>query len=421
MSKFWVIVTDVYRKNLKSISFWVMLLTPFLMAGLIFVVGYFAAGGFDDDSTVGIITNDSALVAGAKETLTEQDITLQEFKDVASAKKALTAEELDGYLEVTVKDGTVTGKLTSSSDLGTSVTGTMSGLLTQYQQSLQMEKLNLSADDVATLSAPATFTTERVKIEDGETVSDTSNTAVQTAVSFILVILVFFVVLTYASLIAQEVASEKGTRIMEVILSSTTAQVHFYGKIVGVLLVALTQFGLYAVAFGIGWPLVKAQPVVKSVLQSINLSSLLGTFLVYCLLYFFLGVMIYSVLAALCGSLVNKAEDVPKAVIPITYLSMAGYLIGISLGASDPQNIVVKVTSFIPFLSSYTMPIRIATATVSNSQIFISLIILALSLVGLTLFAARMYKANVLVYSEGGLFKSVKQALIIMKNEKAHN
>ena len=57
----------------------------------------------------------------------------------------------------------------------------------------------------------------------------------------------------------------------------------------------------------------------------------------------------FSVLAALCGSLVNKAEDTAKAILPVTYLSLGGYMLGLILGASDPNNIVIRITSYIPF------------------------------------------------------------------------
>ena len=73
------------------------------------------------------------------------------------------------------------------------------------------------------------------------------NSTVQYVVSYVATIVLFIIILTYAQIIAQEIASEKGTRIMEVILSSTTAQKHFYGKLTGVLLVALTQMALYGI------------------------------------------------------------------------------------------------------------------------------------------------------------------------------
>ena len=100
------------------------------------------------------------------------------------------------------------------------------------------------------------------------------------------------------------------------------------------------------------------------------------------------------------------------------YIGMIGYIIGISLGASDPQNIVIKVTSYIPFISSYIMPVRLATETASVFEAIISLVILVITGIVLAIFSARLYKSNVLVYSEGGMIQSLKQSLSILKNEQ---
>lgn len=420
MSKFWVIVSDVYKKNVKTISFWIMLLVPFIMGGVIFAVGYFASGASSsDETTIALVTTDTALEKQTKVALKTQDVTIKSYDTEKAALKDLKAEDLAGVVVATVEDGKVSAELQSTSDIGTETTAVLSAVFTQYQQQLQMDQLGLSAEDMTALNTPATFKSTRVNFsDDSDEATDDSSQAIKSVVNMVLVILIFFVVLTYASLIAQEVASEKGTRIMEVILSSTTAQTHFYGKIVGVLLVALTQFGAYVIVGVVAWPFIKAQSFVQDILGAVDFSKIFGSFLVYSLIFFFLGVLIYSVLAALCGSLVSKAEDVPKAVIPVTYLSLAGYLIGISVGSGDPSSIIVKVASFIPFLSSYTMPLRIASDTVNTAEILISIAILLASTILLTLFSAQMYKSNVLIYSEGNLMAKIKQSLSIMKNEK---
>lgn len=91
---------------------------------------------------------------------------------------------------------------------------------------------------------------------------------------------------------------------------------------------------------------------------------------------------------------------------------------GLILGASDPNNIVIRITSYIPFLSSYVMPIRLANDTVGLGGAWISLILLLLITFFLTVVSANMYKSNVLVYSEGGIWSSLKQSISIMRNER---
>ena len=103
------------------------------------------------------------------------------------------------------------------------------------------------------------------------------------------------------------------------------------------------------------------------------------------------------------------------------YIGLIGYMIGITFGTNDPQNIVVKVTSFIPLISSYIMPVRLATETASTMEAIVSLVILAVFGIILTIFSARLYKSNVLVYSEGGMIQSLKQSISILKMNKSIN
>ena len=102
----------------------------------------------------------------------------------------------------------------------------------------------------------------------------------------------------------------------------------------------------------------------------------------------------------------------------MTYLSLGGYMLGLILGASDPNNIVIRITSYIPFLSSYIMPVRLANETVGMGGALISLLVLVAVTFLLMILSANMYKSNVLVYSEGGLWSSLKQSISIMRNER---
>lgn len=156
----------------------------------------------------------------------------------------------------------------------------------------------------------------------------------------------------------------------------------------------------------------------KPLLENLSLDNIFGPFLYFTIIFIILGVLIYSVLAALCGSLVNKAEDTAKAIMPVTYLSLAGYMLGLILGAADPTNVIIRVTSYIPFISSYIMPIRLANDTVSVGGAAISVVILAVATIVLMLASARMYKSNVLIYNENGVWSALKQSFSLMKNEK---
>ncbi|MBO0481571.1 ABC transporter permease [Candidatus Enterococcus courvalinii] len=417
MRKFWIITKDVYLKNVKSISFLVMILVPFIMMGIMYVAGNFAQNN-SEVNKIGILSENPQLSEQLSQ-LKSDEFSFEKVDSEKTAQKQLEDEKIDAYLVVAIDNNEVKGTLYSENSLGQSTQLLIQQQLTGIQSTLRASQLGLSGEEVASLSEMAGLTRQKVSFDDqGKMTIGEDNSLVQYVVSYVVTITLFIIILTYAQIIAQEIASEKGTRIMEVILSSTTAQKHFYGKLTGVLLVALTQMGLYGVIFGVGYQQFKNMDMVKEILAGISLTNIFGPFLWFSLAFMILGILIFSVLAALCGSLVNKAEDTAKAILPVTYLSLGGYLLGLILGASDPNNIVIRITSYIPFLSSYVMPIRLANETVGLGGAWISLIILILITIFLTIVSANMYKSNVLVYSEGGIWSSLKQSISIMRNER---
>jgi ABC-type Na+ efflux pump, permease component len=417
MNKFWVIAGDVYKKNIKSISFFIMLLVPFLMVGIVYLSGKFASN-FGEVDKIALVSENQEL-AKAMEQAGDGTFDFVSVDSKEQAEKQLADEKVDAILELSLAKDTVKAEMFSESSLGQTTELNLQQLLTAMQTSLRSTALNLTPEQVASLNEPANFATQKVSFDDdGAMTIGEDNSAFQYVISFGGTIILFVFIITYAGIIAQEIASEKGTRIMEIILSSTRAQTHFYGKLIGILGVALTQLVVYAVVGVIGFQWVKEMDMVKTLLASVSVKAILGNFFTFTIIFTILGIFIFAVLAALCGSLVNKAEDTSKVILPVTYLSLAGYMLGLVLGASDPNNIVIRVTSYIPFLSSYVMPIRLANETVGIGGAVISVAILAVTTLVLTLGCAKMYKANVLVYNDNGIMATLKQSLRLMGSQK---
>ncbi|MBO0461472.1 ABC transporter permease [Enterococcus sp. DIV1298c] len=417
MRKFWIIAKDVYWKNVKTFSFLIMILVPFFTMGISYVASTFAQRT-GEINRIGIVA-DNEEISQYLEQIKSDDFEFEAVETEQAGEEKLADEQLDAYMIISTENNTVSGELFSENSLGQVTQVIIQQQLNGIQSMIRATNLGVTPEEVAQLSQQATFTRQKVSFdENGEMMIGEDHSRVQNIVSSIVSVFLLLIIMTYSQIIAQEIASEKGTRIMEVILSSTTAQKHFYGKLTGILLVALTQMGLYAIIFGFGYTQFKDMEIVQMFLADVSLEMFFGPFLWYVLLFMILGILIYSILAALCGSLVNKAEDTAKAIVPVTYLSIGGYGLGVMLAVIDPSNIVLRITSYIPFLSSYIMPIRLANETAQNMEAWISLIILLVATLGLMFFSATMYKSNVLVYSEGGIWSSLKQSISIMRNEK---
>ncbi|MGM0166210.1 ABC-2 type transport system permease [Enterococcus sp. AZ135] len=416
MSKMGIIIKDVYKKNVKSTAFVIMILAPFLLMGIFYLSQHFF-GDANDINKIGIVSDQPAVAEQLAKTKNED----YSFKVVTSDKKAqkqLEDKKIDAYLDLKVGKDKVSGKLYSKASLGTSTETQLQQILSSMQASIRASQLNLTTAQVQKVMEPAKFESTKVNFENGKMKSDGGDSGTQFVLSFLTTIIMFVFIISYSSIIAQEIASEKGTRIMEVLLSSMKAKTHYYGKLLGVLLVALTQLLIYGVAVVFGYRQFKDMPMVKDLINNVSIKSLLGSGALAIISFMLVGLFLYAVLSALCGSLVSKPEDTAKAIQPVMYLSMIGYMLGLILGTSDPTNIIIKVTSYIPFLSSYSMPLRLASGTAAMSSAFVSLGILVIFTILLTLFSAQLYKSNVLVYSEGGTLSALRQSISIMQNDR---
>lgn len=411
-----IIIKDVYKKNVKSTAFLIMILAPFLLMGIFYLSQYFF-GDANDINKIGIVSDQPAIAEQLAETKNDD----YKFKVITSDKKAqaqLEDKKIDAYLDLKMGSDQVSGKLYSKTSLGTSTEMQLQQILSSMQANIRASQLNLTTEQVQKVMEPAKFESTKVIFENGKMKNDGGDSGTQFILSFLTTIIMFVFIVSYSSIIAQEIASEKGTRIMEVLLSSMKAKTHYYGKLLGVLLVALTQLLIYGVAIVLGYRQFKDMDMVKDLLSNVSIKALLGSGAFVIITFMLVGLFLYAVLSALCGSLVSKPEDTAKAIQPVTYLSMIGYMLSLILGTSDPTNVIIKVTSYIPFLSSYSMPLRLASGTVALSSAFVSLAILVLFTIFLTLFSAQLYKSNVLVYSEGGTWSALKQSISIMQNDR---
>lgn len=383
----------------------------------IFYLSQHFFGDANDINKIGIVSDQPAVAEQLAKTKSED----YSFKIISSDKKAqkqLEDKKVDAYLDLKMSQENVSGKLYSKASLGTSTETQLQQILSSMQATIRANQLNLTTAQVQKVMEPAKFESTKVTFENGKMQSDGGDSGTQFILSFLTTIIMFVFIISYSSIIAQEIASEKGTRIMEVLLSSMKAKTHYYGKLLGVLLVALTQLLIYGVAVVFGYRQFKDVAMVKDLINNVSIKSLLGSGALAIIAFMLVGLFLYAVLSALCGSLVSKPEDTAKAIQPVMYLSMIGYMLGLILGTSDPTNVIIKVTSYIPFLSSYSMPLRLASGTAAMSSAFVSLGILIVFTILLTLFSAQLYKSNVLVYSEGGTLSALKQSISIMQNDR---
>lgn len=357
MNKFWVIVSDVYKKNIKSFGFLTMVLSPILMLAIIGGIFYFISQSENETPEIAVLTTDQEVQA-LLATQEDQFIINNKITTKEAAEEAMEQEKLDGYLEVESENQLISAKYVDTPESDNLDSALLTSLLTTLQLNRKATEYGLTQQEAMALMSPASLSTETISFESGAATSkDNTAETIKMWSSYVVGIAIFIFIINYASIIGTEIASEKGTRIMEVILSSVSSTVHFFGKLAGILLVCLTQIIIYVVIALVAYPFIKNITFIQELFQGIDVGALLSNLIGTTLIYFVLGIILYAGLAAFFGSLVTKIEDVSKAVTPLIFLAMIGFYGGLFAFAS-PNQLIVKIGSQIPLFTPFIMPDR---------------------------------------------------------------
>jgi len=420
MSKFWIIALNVYKKQVRSAAFLIMVLAPLVIGALYYGMGKFMSDASSIDK-IGVYDQQMVLANALSQSKEFEFIAMKSEK---SGEKQLAEDKIDAFLILDTSKEVLEAKLLAKDSVETSTQLKLRMMLSQIQRQVSAQKLGLSAQQLAQLDQQVPLTVNKVTVNDqGQlTKKQEDGAAVQMIIGFACTIILFLFIANYANIIAQEIATEKGSRIMEIILSSTKASTHYYGKIMGVILVGLTQMAVYIPVFLFGLYQFKDNEQLAPFLASVDFGARfswpLFLNIVLVALFVLTGIVQYAVLSAVAGSLVNRAEETSKAIMPVMYLAMIGYFGGLVFSFTNTQSPILTITSYIPYWSSFAMPLRIVNEVVSYPGAFISLALnIVISTVVMVL-SAKMYKANVLVYNDRGILAAFKQSIKLMKTVK---
>jgi len=373
-----------------------MVISPFLFLGLSVGIGYLQNSSMAKNSKVAVVTTVPSVAEGLKGT---NGINF-DYKDEASAQAAIKDEKIKGYLTIDQEDSVLKAVYHGETSLESGIKLAVTNKLNELQYQLNRSAANLSQEQEKYLSQTVDYTE---KIDEAKENKKTVQNMAALGLGFFL----YMILITYASVTAQEVASEKGTKIMEVVFSSIRASHYFYARMLALLLVILTHIGIYVVGGLAAILLFKDLPILA---QSGILNHLGEAFSLNTLLFVLVSLFMYVVLAAFLGSMVSRPEDSGKALSPLMILIMAGFVGVTALGAAG-DNLVLKIGSYIPFISTFFMPFRAINGYASGLEAWISLAITVVFAVTATAFIGRMYASLVLQTDDLGIWKTFKRAL----------
>lgn len=220
--------------------------------------------------------------------------------------------------------------------------------------------------------------------------------------------LFFMSVMMTGNMIAAEITSEKSSRIMEILITSASPLTQMFGKVIGIFLVGLLQIAIISASIAVNLML----PHNSSILTDFNLDlgQLNAGILVYGFILYILGYFLYALMYAAVGSIVSRTEDLGQAIMPVLMLGFVSFYLPL-FSISNPDTLLVKVASFVPFTSSLSLLLRIGVGHVAVWEIIVSLAILLATTFVFGWLAAKIYRTGVLMYGKRPSIKEIRKAM----------
>ncbi|AXM90210.1 ABC transporter permease [Anoxybacillus ayderensis] len=406
-NKFWIVFAHTYMTKLKSKSFFI---STMITALIIFGIGQLdrIIEAFSDNGqkTIGVIDQTN----GWYEALQAQMQSNKEIKLVRhneneeQAKKYVQTEKWYAYIVLHVQNGQLKVAYYAKNIADSDVTHEMEQALQQVKIVMMAKQIGLTYDQINALYAPITI--EKVALEKHAKTEEQLDQA--RTIVYVLLFAMYMFVLMYGSMIMMEVATEKSSRIMEILISSISPVQQLFGKILGIALLSLTQF---VVIFTVGYTSLQNSDMLS---QLLGMEKLPLSLLVYGMIFFLLGYLLYAMLFAVLGSIVSRVEEVQQMAGPVTMLVVAAFIMAM-FGLNVPESPFITVMSFVPFFTPMIMFLRIGMLNVPIWEIVLSLILLVGTIAFLFVFGSKIYRGGVLMYNQASSWKDLKRAWQLTK------
>ncbi len=259
---------------------------------------------------------------------------------------------------------------------------------------LQISKLGLTEEQMASLSPNFEFTIEQT--EDQEVSGNLF-------VIMMLSIVLFYAIYFCAYQVSSSITTEKTSKIMETLVTSTSPRTIVLGKTIGIGIVGLIQICLI-----VGVALISAKVFLDPELLNaiLDMSMMTPYLAIMTIVYFILGYFAYALLYALTGSTVSKPEDIQSANTPVAILAVVGFYLSY-FTMMNPTSELNQFAAIFPISSPFCMPFRIMMGIASTSEIILSIVILVITILIIAQVAIKIYSNAILNYGTKMTFKDI--------------
>ncbi len=228
--------------------------------------------------------------------------------------------------------------------------------------------------------------------------------------TMILSLVLFYAIYFCAYQVSTSITTEKTSKIMETLVTSTSPKTIVLGKTIGIGIVGICQVILISLVAVFSAKTFLPADILNNVF---DMSALTPLFWFSTLVYFLLGYFMYALMYALTGSMVSKPEDIQSANTPVALLAVVGFYLSY-FSMINPVSNVNKFAAIFPFSSPFCLPFRILIGSAQTNEIIASISILCISILIIAKVSIKIYSEAILNY---GTKMSLRNVLKLYKSK----
>ena len=347
-----------------------------------------------------LIVDNKNVFEGTLENLKQMDLGYEfeitnsdlKFEDI---KRKIEDEEINGAIIINPENEKIKiSYIVENTTMMDQVPEECVNSLTSLYSNLQISKLGLTEEQLQSITPNFDFS-----LEQTEEKSASGNVFVMMIMSIVL----FYAIYFCAYQVSSSITTEKTSKIMETLVTSTSPRTIILGKTIGIGLVGLAQMIVIVATALISAKAFLEPELLENALDMSNITPYLG---IMTAIYFILGYLAYALLYALTGSTVSKPEDIQSANTPVALLAVIGFYLSYFTMMNLTSDLNLFASLF-PISSPFCMPFRIMMGLASIRDVALSIAILIVTIVVISHIAIKIYSNAILNYGTKMTFKDI--------------
>ena len=432
-SKIWLIIKREYKTRVQTKSFMLStFLTPLLIFGFMGLFIFINISDNEAPKQVVVIDETGRILKPLTQLNTTRYLPIETEQSIEQIRDLIMEDELDGYIffDQTFLSESTPATFVHNGSGGITFFESLRSDVRDVTRQIRLEDNDVSDAVIAIFEERPALENRRLN-EVG--VDEQSNPFISSLGGYLIGAFIFIGLFAYGAILMRSVIEEKTSRIVEIITSSVKPIELMLGKLLGVCLVALTQFSLWIATYAgvtiLAAPVaqffinqrmgdlqnslnaVDAEGTAANMPSDIDLSfleqfSIDPLIVLYFFVFFVLGFLMYSSIFAAIGAAVDSEQDSQQFQFIILSPIFLGYMLNFRI-AEAPDSTFAIVASLFPLTSPINMVTRMLVSNVPFWEVLLSILLLILSLIGMLLLAARIYRTGILMYGKKPTFKEL--------------